>query len=257
MTLDGCGLSAEDSHQRPSPAGRCPPRAGPPGRVRGSPGHPRAARRTGRRSGRRRSAGTGQCRPAHRVPSRRPPSWPLSRHRRAPAPRPGDARRPSCDLGGRARPVTDRASTRRTLVSSDRMAMSERERRDGGCRVVADARQRPELRRTTAGTCRHGARRSPRRRVQAERPARGTRAVPRPGSPRPVAATARSAGAGHRSMPGTPHRLDAGDRSLLEHELADEHAPRRPVRGAPGQVAGMVVEPGDDGVVHGAQTVQT
>ena len=40
-------------------------------------------------------------------------------------------------------------------------------------------------------------------------------------------------------QPLVPDRLDAGDRGLLQHELADEHAPRGRARPPPGQVAGV------------------
>jgi hypothetical protein len=123
---------------------------------------------------------------------------------------------------------------------------------DGGRGVVAHTRQVDQLfvggrhLAPMAVHHRHG------RCVQAQRAPRVAEAPPHPDR---LARALRRQVRGSRPalQPGRVHRQHPGDRRLLEHELRDHHRPRRGRRAAPGQVAGVVGVPGEDGFpeLHG------
>ena len=155
------------------------------------------------------------------------------------------------EAAGNSAPLTARARTRRTLVSSTAMPRAEGEGRDRAGRVVTDARQRDQVvvpgRHLTIVPV-HDRRR---RRVQPQRPARV--AEPAPG---PDCLTARRRGKGCRRRPGGHPALEDGEhpchRSLLEHELGDHHRPRGGAGAAPGKVARVVGVPVEDRGAAGA-----
>ena len=120
--------------------------------------------------------------------------------------------------------------------------LAEAERRDRRGRVVAHAGERAQVvvRRGHPAVVPLDDRGG--RGVQPQRAAR----VAEP-APRADGLAARRGGEVRGRRPGLEplavHRLDAGDRGLLEHELRDHHRPRRRLLAAPGQLAGMGVVP--------------
>ena len=118
------------------------------------------------------------------------------------------------------------------------------ERRDGRRGVVADAGQRPQRvvrRRHLAVVAFHDRLSGG---VQAQRPSRV--AEPAPGPDRLAGRFCGEGGRGRpRRQPGGPDGQHAGDRRLLEHELADQDPPRGRPGGAPRQVARVLVVPAE------------
>ena len=130
------------------------------------------------------------------------------------------------------------------------VTLAVRERRHRRRRVLADAGQREQLRvlrgYVAAVPFRYGHRGA----VQAQRAAGVAEAAP--GADRFARwLLGQVGGAGPAGQPLLVHGQHAVHRRLLQHELADHHAPGAGVRAAPREVAGVRVEPGDDGGVQG------
>ncbi len=129
-----------------------------------------------------------------------------------------------------------------------RMPLPVRERGHRGGRVLTDAGQCQQLRvarrYVPAVPFRYGDGGA----VQPQGPARI--AEPAPGAHRLARGLlGQVGGAGPAGQPLLVDGQHPVDRGLLEHELADHHTPRTRLRAAPGEVAGVGVEPGDHGGV--------
>ena len=128
---------------------------------------------------------------------------------------------------GRPGPSTARATTRRTLVSTTGVPLAEGERRHRPRGVGADAGQ-AQQRVDVVG---HDPAEAPgdltRALVQAQRAARVAELAPHPHRVTRRVPRRASAGVGHRSSHARVGRQHPGDRGLLQHDLADQHGPRR------------------------------
>ena len=221
-----------------------PPREPPLSPRAPRPGGPRPARRTRAPPGSRHSAGWPPCTPARPVPLQRPTSGPPPRARReavirpaaAPppkpttSPRPRAARRPVAPAPAERSCPAPRAAGRRRSWPRPRRC---------SCRSPAARAARPGRRAHSRRTGRRGS--SPSRATGAR--AVGSRAGPLPD--RLPGRLGRERGRG--GPPGHPAEVfgqHAGDRRLLQHDLADQHRPGGRARRPPGQVPRIARIPG-------------
>ena len=138
--------------------------------------------------------------------------------------------------GGLVRGATDGPSQHPAHIRvEDHVTLSERERSDCCCGVVADAGQLAQL----GDRSRHLACKRCRANLRGRVQAQGAAGVAQP-TPCPDSLPGRFRGEGCRNRPAPepvlPDGQDAGDRRLLQHHLGDQHAPWGGVWSAPRQV---------------------
>ena len=147
-------------------------------------------------------------------------------------------------------PVAARAKTRRTLVSSTACRCPYANEATAAAvysPIPGSASSWRVLARYVAAVPFRYRLRGP---VQPQRAARI--AEPAPGADRLAGRLGgQVGGAGPAGEPLLVHRQDPAHRGLLQHELADHHPPGARFGAAPGQIAGVLLEPPDDGGVEG------
>lgn len=134
----------------------------------------------------------------------------------------------------------------------DGMPLPVREGGHRGRRVLTDSGQREQLPMVAGYIAAVSLRYRLRGPVQPQRAPRI--AEPAPGADGLAGRLGREiGGARPAGQPPLVHGEHPADRGLLEHELADHHTPGTGLGAAPGEVAGVLVEPGDDGGVEGGR----